>query len=73
MGQVFLLGSYFASAIIQFRKQTAFLAVALLIPACLNIALNYLLIAPFGILGCSLATMLSYLAYFQITLWHSSA
>ena len=73
MGQVFLLGSYFASAIIQFRKQTAFLAVALLIPACLNIALNYLLIAPFGIFGCSLATMLSYLAYFQITLWHSSA
>lgn len=68
MGQIFLLGSYFASALIQFKKQTSFLAVALTIPALLNIALNYLLVSPLGILGCSIATLISYLAYFIITL-----
>ncbi len=68
MGQVFLLGSYFASALIQYKKKTCFLAIALIIPAFLNIMLNYLLINSMGILGCSLATCFSYLAYFGLTL-----
>jgi O-antigen/teichoic acid export membrane protein len=69
MGQVFLLGSYFASARLQYQKQTTFIALALILPALLNLFLNYLLIDSLGILGCSLATLLSYLAYFAITLW----
>ncbi len=67
MGQVFLLGSYFASAIIQYRKRTLFLALALLAPATVNIILNYILIIPLGILGCSIATLISYFVYFAIT------
>ncbi len=68
MGQIFLLGSYFASALIQYKKKTAFLAIALIMPAFLNIMSNYLLIRPLGIFGCSLATSFSYLAYFGLTL-----
>ena len=68
MGQVFLLGSYFASALIQYKKKTFFLAFALIMPAFLNLLLNTLLIRPLGILGCSFATCLSYLAYFGLTL-----
>ncbi len=72
MGQVFLLGSYFASARLQYQKRTRFLALALTLPAILNLFLNYLLIIPLGILGCSLATLLSYLAYFGITLLYKN-
>ncbi len=68
MGQVFLLGSYFASTLIQYKKKTTFLAIALMLPAFLNIMLNALLIHPLGILGCSLATCFSYLVYFGLTL-----
>ncbi len=66
-GQLFLLGSYFASALIQFKRHTLFLAVALAIPALLNIALNALLTPYWGIFGCSIATLISYGIYFMIT------
>ena len=49
IGQVFLLGSYFAATIIQFHKKRYFLAFALAIPACCNLLLNLLLTPRFGI------------------------
>ena len=66
-GQLFLLGSYFVSALIQFKRHTLFLAVALAIPALLNVALNALLTPYWGIFGCSIATLISYGIYFMIT------
>ena len=67
MGQVFLLGSYFASSLIQFHKKTYFLAFALAIPALSNLFLNLMLTPRFGINGCTSATLISYGIYFMIT------
>lgn len=70
-GNIFLLGSYFASSLIQFKRKTYFLVVSLFIPALLNIFLNYLLIPLFGLHGCTSATLISYIIYFMITLWYN--
>jgi len=67
LGQIFLLGSYFSSSLIQFHKKTLFLAFALAIPAILNLLLNLILIPYFSIYGCTAATLLSYSIYFMIT------
>lgn len=67
-GYVFLLGSYFASSLIQFLKKKNFLASALCIPALLNVFLNYQLIPRFGLYGCTSATLLAYMLYFVMTL-----
>ncbi len=67
IGQVFLLGSYFASTLIQFHKKTYFMAFALAIPALGNLLLNLMLTPLFGITGCTVATLISYLIYFMIT------
>jgi O-antigen/teichoic acid export membrane protein len=66
-GQLFLLGSYFASAFIQYARRTSFLVIALFIPALFNVILNALLIPRAGIAGCAVATMLAYALYFLIT------
>lgn len=71
MGYVFLLGSYFASSFIQFNKRRYFIAFGLCIPAMLNIILNIILIPYFQIYGCTIATLLSYISYFCITLWYN--
>ena len=67
LGQIFLLGSYFASSLIQFHKKSYFLAFALAIPAIINLLLNLLFAPYFGIAGCTAATLISYSIYFMIT------
>jgi O-antigen/teichoic acid export membrane protein len=71
VGQLFLLGSYFAACFIQFHKKSYFLASAIAVPAFLNIGLNILLIPHFQIYGCTVATLISYVIYFMITLWYN--
>lgn len=71
IGKIFLLGSYFASSFIQFHKKRYFLSLALCVPALLNIGLNCLLIPHYAIHGCVLATVISYMVYFALTLWYS--
>ncbi len=71
IGQVFLLGSYFAATIIQFQKRRYFLAFALAIPACCNLLLNLMLTPQFGIAGCTIATLFSYCIYFMITYFYN--
>ncbi len=66
LGQIFLLGSYFSSTLIQYRKQSLFMALSLLVPATTNIVLNCILVQPFGIIGCAWATCISYAIYFCI-------
>jgi O-antigen/teichoic acid export membrane protein len=73
LGQVFLLGSYFASSFIQFHKKTYFLAFALCVPATLNVLFNRILVPHLAIYGCVFATVGSYALYFLLTLfynWH---
>jgi len=71
LGYVFLLGSYFASNLIQFYKKRYFLAFSLAIPAILNIMLNFFFIPKWGIYGSTTATLISYIVYFAITLEYS--
>ncbi len=71
MGQIFLMGTYFTSALVQFQKKTTFLAASLLLPALINLSLSMLLIAPLGIYGCVLATLVAYIAYFASMLWYN--
>ena len=70
MGQIFLLGTYFNSTLLQFKKHTYFLAFALMIPGLLNIGLNIVLIPSYGISGCSFATLVSYGIYFALVSWY---
>jgi len=71
MGYVFLMGTYFANCLIQYHKKSYFLGLSLLLPATLNIALNFVLIPQYQIYGCVFATLLSYASYFGITLWYN--
>jgi len=71
IGQIFLLGSYFASAFLQFQKRIHFLVISLLVPAGVNILLNIILIPRFHIWGCVFATVISYLFYFVITVFYN--
>jgi len=71
MGYVFLMGTYFANCLIQYHKKSYFLSLSLLLPASLNIALNFVLIPHYQIYGCVLATLISYASYFSITLWYN--
>lgn len=71
MGNVFWMGTYFSSALIQYHKKSYFLALAICLPALLNIGLNIILIPLLGIYGCSIATLLAYIAYFFLILWYN--
>ena len=68
MGNIFLMGATFASSLIQFYKKTYFLALAICVPALLNVALNMLLIPRWAIYGSVWATMASYICYFALIL-----
>lgn len=72
LGDIFWMGTYFSSALIQYHKKSYFLALALCIPALLNVALNILFIPYFNIYGCVGATVISYITYFGITLWYNN-
>jgi O-antigen/teichoic acid export membrane protein len=72
IGQIFLLGSYFASSFIQFHKKNYFLAFAFCIPAILNSILNSALILYFGLYGCIASTCIAYMVYFGIILSYNN-
>jgi len=71
LGQICLLGSYFASTFIQFHKKRWFLSLGLCIPAFINLILNYCWIPRFGLSGCTYATLCGYCIYFIITLCYN--
>lgn len=50
-------------------KKTGYLLVVFLVPAVLNVGLNFALIPPFGIRGAALATLIAYPVLFALTLW----
>jgi len=67
IGYIFFLGTYFSTGFLSFQKRIYFLVLALLVPAIFNIVLNILLVPLYNIWGCVLATVLSYILYFIIT------
>lgn len=66
MGQIFLLGEYFASIFVIFNKRATFQAASIVIPSILNLLLNIALVPYFNITGCVVATLVSSMAYFII-------
>lgn len=71
MSHIFLFGTYFSTILIQFLQKRRFMSFVFIGPALLNIALNLLLVPSYGIFGCVIATFLSYLSYFLLTVWYS--
>ncbi len=71
IGYIFLLGEYFASIFIIFKKKATFQATSLILPSILNVALNMLLIPYFNITGCVIATVVSSATYFGIKLGYN--
>lgn len=69
MANVFLMGTYFATALIQFRKKTSILLVSIGVSATCNLILTLLLVPSFGIRGCLWASLASYVIYFAIILF----
>lgn len=71
-GQIFLMGSYFASCIIQFHRNNIFLITALFFPTISTIVFNAILIPHYGIAGCAYTSCISYGIYFFITYYYRS-
>ncbi|MCL4361609.1 oligosaccharide flippase family protein [Candidatus Dependentiae bacterium] len=71
VGYIFLMGTYFTTAIIQFKKHKLFLAISFCLPAIINVILNFILIPYFKIYGCIISTLISYVAYFLITFFYN--
>lgn len=68
IGQIFFLGSQFATSFLVFLKKSYILMWIMIFCASLNIGLNYLLIIKYSLLGCSLATLISYFIYLFLVL-----
>lgn len=70
-GNIFLMGTYFASGIIQFFKKSYFLVSSMSVAALMNMLLNYVLIPYFNIYGCIAATIIAYMFHFALLNWYS--
>lgn len=68
MGYVFMLGTYFSSCYLLYRKKTWLLLGITLISAITNIILNFLLIPLFSIYGSVLASLISYVVFFVLNI-----
>lgn len=63
IGQIIFMGSYFATCYLLFLKRTYILAGLNISTSVLNIILNLLLVPKFSIIGCIVATIISYSIY----------
>ncbi len=71
IGSIFYLGTHFLNCLILHNKKSAFLGAVLLVPALLNIILNFAFVPFLNIYGCVIATIISYAIYFLITLLYN--
>ncbi len=72
MGYIFLMGTYFTNAYIQYKGKTFFIAFSFCIPAIINLVLNVLLIPKFKIYGCIIASLTAYIVYFCVSFGYNS-
>jgi len=71
MGQTFFMGTYFSSCILQYQKRAYLLLFLTFTSSIINIVLNIILIPNHGIYGCTIATLISYIIYFLLTIFLS--
>jgi len=72
LGQVFILGSYFASCYMQLMQKKIFMAFSLCIPALLNCLLSFLCVRQWGSYGCACSCMISCGIYWLISCLYNS-
>ncbi|MDR3646447.1 MAG: polysaccharide biosynthesis C-terminal domain-containing protein, partial [Candidatus Babeliales bacterium] len=68
IGQVFFLGSQFATCLLVYLRKSYILMYIMIISACTNLFLNYMLIHNYSTYGCSVATAISYFIYLILIL-----
>ncbi len=66
---VFQALSHIPNRALYLARKTAYLPLVFVVPAALNITLNFLLIPPYGMWGAALATLAAYPALFLLSLW----
>lgn len=73
MGYVFLMGTYFSSCYLLYRKKTWLLLGTTAISAVVNVLLNLLLIPFFSIYGSVFASLMAYVLFFILNIKATSA
>jgi O-antigen/teichoic acid export membrane protein len=71
VGQIFLMGSYFATCYLQFLKRNYLLLNLTIISAVISCILNIILIPKFQIYGCIINSIINYAMYLGIILFFS--
>ena len=71
LGQIFLMGSYFATAHLLFSKKNYLNLVLTIIAAIISSILNFVLIPVFGIWGCVISSIISYFLYWISVLFYT--
>jgi O-antigen/teichoic acid export membrane protein len=71
LGYTFLIGAYFVSNFLQFKKKRAIFAAALCIAVLINSVLNCVLIPCYGILGCVCSMAVGCCTYFLVLLMYN--
>lgn len=66
VANVLLMGTYFTSSIIIFKKKSYYLLATMALAAVTNLVLSYLLVPFYGIYGCFMSYAAAYLLYFVV-------
>lgn len=72
LGRIIYFGAQFNLCLLQFHKKTGLIFFTLLIPASINVLLNYLLIPKLGINATVFVSMISFSSYFGITWYYNN-
>lgn len=71
LGRIIYFGAQFNLCLLQFYKKTGIIFFSLLVPAGVNVLLNYLLIPLFGITATVVTSIISFSFYFVVTWYYN--
>ncbi len=66
LGNILLMGTYFSSSLLLYKKKSYHMLMAITIAAVVNIGLSYMLVPFYGIQACFFSYMVAYLIYFLL-------
>lgn len=64
LGNILLMGTYFSSSLLLYKKKSYHMLVAITIAAVVNIGISYMLVPLYGIQACFFSYIIAYLIYF---------
>lgn len=71
LGRIVYFGAQFNLCLLQFYKKTGFIFFSMLIPACMNVLLNYIFIPWYGLRATVTISIVSFAFYFIITWYYN--